>query len=220
MASGLFFLYTMPMLQTLKNIGRAIIPKGLFRALQPAYHGTVSWLSSFYFGHPSKKMVVIGVTGTAGKTTTSNMLAFLLNETGHTTGFITTANYCDGRKTYANKHGLSMPGGFLLQKQLRAMVDNGCTHAVIEATSEGLAQNRHLGIHFDAALFTNLSPAHIDNHGSFENYREAKGQLFMALNGSTKKAPSLSEKIIGANLDDLNASYFLHFSATDKFGVS
>lgn len=201
------------MLTTIKNIGRAIIPKFIFKSLQPIYHGLMALIASFYFGKPTEKMFVIGVTGTAGKSTTTMMLAKILNTSGKKTGYITTAGSSDGNIDSVNKHGLSMPGGWMLQQQLQAMFNNGCKFAIVECTSEGLAQNRHKGIKFQGALFTNLSPAHIESHGSFDNYRAAKGRLFASV-------VSTAESFIGVNLDDPNKNYFLSFPATKKFGVS
>lgn len=201
------------MWQAIKNILRPLVPKAVFKFAQPYWHGTVALLSHWYFGQPSRKMTVIGITGTAGKSTTVNLLAWALNQSGYKTGFITTANSFDGEQEQVNKHGLSMPGGFLLQQQLHAMVKAGCQYAVIEATSEGLAQNRHLGIHFDAVLLTSLAPAHIEAHGSFENYRAAKGKLFYPLSENGKQ-------LIGVNLDTQDADYFLNFPAQKKFGVT
>jgi UDP-N-acetylmuramoyl-L-alanyl-D-glutamate--2,6-diaminopimelate ligase len=198
----------------LKNILKNFIPGFLFRALQPTYHGLAARAAAMYFGNPSGKIFVIGVTGTAGKSTTVMMLAQILNFSGQKTGYITTTGFSDGNRTETNQHGLSMPGGRLLQSQLAEMVQAGCKFAIIEATSEGLAQNRHLGVEFRTALFTNLSPAHLDSHGSFENYRAAKGKLFAALRGSPYATA------IGVNLDDPNRNYFLNFPASRKFGVS
>ncbi len=103
---------------------------------------------------------------------------------------------------------MSMPSGYVIQSSLAHMLENGCKYAIVEATSEGLAQNRHAGTEFAMALFSNLAPAHIQSHGSFKHYMRAKGKLF-------KHA-----KIIGANLDDLNSDYFLSFKAKNKFGVT
>jgi UDP-N-acetylmuramoyl-L-alanyl-D-glutamate--2,6-diaminopimelate ligase len=89
------------------------------------------------------------------------------------------------------------------------MVKNNCQYGIVESTSEGLAQNRHLGINFYGALITNLSPAHIDSHGSFDKYKLAKAKLF--LNKST---------LIGVNLDDKFTREFLSFAAENKFGIS
>jgi UDP-N-acetylmuramoyl-L-alanyl-D-glutamate--2,6-diaminopimelate ligase len=202
------------MLNALKNLGRAVIPKSIFRAAQPYYHGAAAVIASYYYGRPSKKLAVIGITGTAGKSTTVNLLAAIFNSAERKAGFITTANYSDGNTEYVNKHGLSMPGGFMLQRQLRAMVNNGCRYAIIEATSEGLAQNRHLGVEFNAVLLTTLAPAHLDAHGSFENYRAAKGKLFTAWTASEE------EKLLGVNLDTQDSMYFLNFPAGRKFGVT
>jgi len=154
-----------------KKFLKAIIPHSLQAFVRPMYHGLNGYLASFCYGLPSYRMTVIGVTGTGGKSTTVNLLAHILNHAGKKTGFITTTNYSFGVDIRLNKHGLSMPGPWLLQKQLRDMLKNKCEYAIVEATSEGLAQNRHLGIKFDTALFTNLSPAHLDAHGSFENYK-------------------------------------------------
>lgn len=199
------------MLKEIKNLIRPIIPKSLFKALQPLYHGLAATTAGWYYGNPSSQLQVIGVTGTAGKSTTVMMLAHILNKSGHKTGYITTVGNFDGSTPIINKHGLSMPAGSLIQKNLRSYLDKGCKFAVIEATSEGLAQNRHRSINFIGALFTNLSPAHIDSHGSFEKYRAAKGKLFAAVN---------KNGIIGVNTDDPNYQYFLNFTSAKKFGTS
>jgi UDP-N-acetylmuramoyl-L-alanyl-D-glutamate--2,6-diaminopimelate ligase len=214
---------------------KKLIPASLLKLIRPVYHGLLAQIANVWFGRPSEKMVVIGVTGTAGKSTTAALISWLLNKNGLKSGYITTVNFFDGNGDYINKHGLSMPGGFLLNKQLKAMEHNGCKYAIVECTSEGLAQNRHLGINFDIAIFTNISPAHIEAHGGFEQYKQAKGKLFQTINNSPvpstasrggrltihKKAvnPNLQKTII-ANLDDSNAGFFLSFPAEQKFGVT
>ncbi len=207
-------------MQFFKNL----IPSIILKFIRPYYHGLMALVASIYYGNPSSKLIVIGVTGTAGKSTTVQMLAWILNHTNihphpkplpegeggkRKTGFITTVSFCDGKKEFINKHGLSMPGGWLLQKQLKTMLEHGCKYAIVECTSEGLAQNRHLGIKFDAAVLTNLSPAHIEAHGGFENYRKAKGKLFESLS-----AKGLGLSIV--NGDDDNAEWFLQFEAKKK----
>lgn len=187
---------------------KRFIPEWFLKFIRPFYHGAVALFYSLYYGNPSRKLVVIGITGTAGKSTTAAILSHILNVAGKKCGYMTTVDYFDGQTHFINKHGLSMPGGKRLQKQLSEIVKNGCKYAVVEATSEGLAQNRHLGINFTVGLMTNISPAHVEAHGSFENYRAAKTKLF-------KKV-----KIIGVNLDSQSAEYFLRFNAEKKFGVT
>lgn len=211
------------MISQLKRIGRAIIPHSLFKALQPYYHGFVAYAAHLYFGRPSRSMIVIGVTGTAGKSTTINALVHILHSAGHNPGFVTTTNFYNGKDHGLNKHGMSMPGGWMLQRELAEMKRNGCTHAVVECTSEGLAQNRHAGVWFDAALLTNLSPAHIDAHGSYEAYKAAKRRLFTALDTAPHKTVRgvPVKKIRGVNVDSDSYEMFISpGSASRTFGIT
>ena len=95
------------------------------------------------------------------------MLARILNSNGRKCGFITTVSFFDGESEHINIHGLSMPGGVAAAKDLAVIRSMGCQYAVVECTSEGLAQNRHLGISFQMGVLTNLSPAHLETHGGF-----------------------------------------------------
>lgn len=199
------------MLNELKTSLKKLIPQSWYKAMAPAYHGLMAYIAAIYYGHPARELTLIGVTGTAGKSTTVIMLAHILNQTGQRSGYITTVGSHDGRHEQINQHGLSMPGPWLLQKTLHEFSSRGCRVAVVEATSEGLAQNRHLGMKFDGVLFTNLSPAHLDSHGGFDNYRAAKTKLFKELK---------SGGWLGVNVDDPNYQVFANFPARKKFGVS
>ena len=196
---------------------KKLIPASLLKIIRPYYHGALAKAANYYFDEPSKNMVVIGITGTAGKSTTVQMLAKMLNTDGRKCGFITTVAFSDGSDEVINKHGLSMPGGWLLHKQLKQMLKNGCKYAVVECTSEGLAQNRHKGIDFDYAVFTNLSAAHTEAHGGFENYKAAKARLFQAIGNSQT---GMAKKTVIVNLDDEQVNYFLPFKAQQKIGIS
>jgi UDP-N-acetylmuramoyl-L-alanyl-D-glutamate--2,6-diaminopimelate ligase len=177
------------------------------------YHKCLAVLAAIAYRHPSDKMTVIGVTGTKGKTTTCNILWHLLEQAGYKTGMATTANFRIHDKEWPNKFKMTMLGRFKLQKLLNQMVKAGCQYAIIETSSEGIKQWRHYGINYDIAVFLNLSPEHIESHGSYENYRQAKGELFRSL---TKKIKNNIQKIIIVNQDDKEAGYFLSFPATVK----
>lgn len=198
---------------------KKILPNWLLNKIRPAWHGFLAYISAVVCGFPSRRMVVIGVTGTAGKSTTVQMLAAILNASGRKAGYFTTVSFYNGISETVNRRGLSMPGGVVLQLCLRDMLKNGCSYAVIEATSEGLAQNRHFGIDFDAALFTNLSPAHIEAHRGFEKYKAAKAKLFLALRNSRRKQ-FFQKKIFGVNLDNEHALFFASLADGRKFGVT
>jgi len=206
-------------METFKVFVKKFIPKFILKKIRPVWHGFLAFIAAARYGFPSQAMVVIGITGTAGKTTTTQMLAAILNAAGKKTGFITTAGYSLGDGSKENSKSLSMPGGFLMQGLLTDIHDAGCTHVIIECTSEGLAQNRHIGINFDVALLTNLHPAHLDAHGgSIENYRKAKGKLFETLELGQRKE-IFREKLSGFNAEGEHAEYFAHFKAGRKFAV-
>jgi UDP-N-acetylmuramoyl-L-alanyl-D-glutamate--2,6-diaminopimelate ligase len=191
-----------------------IIFKDILKKLLPAfliswYHFLLVFLGAIIYQFPSRKLKVIGVTGTNGKSTVVELAAKILEEAGHKVASLSSIKFKIGEKEWPNTLKMTMPGRFQLQKFLRQAVNAGCQYAVLEVTSEGIKQYRHKFIKFDVAVFTNLSPEHIEAHGSFEKYREAKGKLFQATKGT---------HII--NLDDENAEYFLKFPANKKIGFT
>ncbi len=193
----------------LKQYLKKIIPNFLFSL----YHLSWAVLANIVYRFPSRRLVVIGVTGTKGKTTTCNMIWQVLTEAGYKVGMTTTANIRIGSKEWINDSKMTMQGRLRLQKLLRQMVKAGCRYAVIETSSEGILQWRHFGIKYQGAVFTNLSPEHLERHGSFANYRAAKGRLFKQLSG-------LAISVI--NNDDDNADYFKSFPAKTKvyYGIN
>lgn len=157
-----------------------------------SYHRFISWLAAVWYGHPSRELIVVGVTGTNGKTTTSYFIAKALEATGERSGCTTTALFKIGTKEWLNDKKMTMLGRFQLQKMLRDMVSAGCRYAVIETSSQGIVQHRHRHIAYDAAVFTNLTPEHVEAHGGFEKYKQAKIELFRHV---ATRAP---KKIAGA----------------------
>ncbi len=189
------------------------------------YHFCLAALAAFYYGFPSKKMIVIGVTGTKGKTSAVNFIWSVLNAAGFKTGLIGTANIRIGDIEMLNKYHMTMPGRFILQGLLKKMVRAGCRYCVVETTSEGIKQWRHFGIFYDIAIFTNLSPEHLSSHGnSFEKYKAAKGEMFAALAKNDRKIINGKkiEKIIIANFDNSHKDYYLSFWADKKitYGIN
>lgn len=189
------------------------------------YHKLLAQVAYIFYGHPSRKMIVVGVTGTTGKTTVCNLITEILEEAGFKVGLTTTANFKIADKEWINDLKQTMLGRFGLQRLLSQMVKAGCSYAVIETTSEGIAQYRHLGIDYDIAVFCNLTPEHIERHGSFEAYKKAKGELFASLSKSKKQLTINNQqltinKVIIVNLDDEHADYFLGFGADEKYGYA
>ena len=162
------------------------------------YHWGLAFWGALMYGFPSKKLIVIGVTGTSGKTTTVDFITRILEEEGTTVASISSVRFKIGKKEWKNEMKMSMGGRLKNQKFLRQAGDAGCKYVVLEVTSEGIKQHRHRFIHFDTAVFTNLSPEHIESHGSFENYRNEKLKLFRA-----------TKHVHVVNRDDKNAQYFM-----------
>jgi UDP-N-acetylmuramoyl-L-alanyl-D-glutamate--2,6-diaminopimelate ligase len=142
--------------------------------LAPFYHYLLSFWGAAFYGHPSKKIFVVGITGTKGKTTTVEILNAILEAAGKKTALISSLRAKIGGESEKNKTGNSMPGRFFLQRFLRRAANAGCTYAIVEVTSQGVVFSRHRFIDWNAAILTNLAPEHVEAHGTFENYRRAK----------------------------------------------
>src|SRR3989339_550935 len=201
---------------------KKIIPQRLFKSIQPAYHFLLAFFSAAFYGFPSNKLIVIGVTGTSGKTTSVYLISKMLESAGYKVGFTSTAMFKIGSEEWLNDKKMTMVGRFFTQKMLKKMVQADCRYAVIETTSQGIEQFRHRFINYDALIFTNLYPEHIEAHGGFINYKNAKGKLFSHLSRCRHKiirGKKISKTII-VNNDDEHAAYFLNFPADKKITFS
>lgn len=199
----------------IKKLIKKIIP----RFLISWYHLGMAYFAAFIYGFPAKKMVIIGVVGTRGKTTTANFLWAGLTAAGCKTGLTGTANIRIGKKEMMNQFHMTMPGRFALQKILHQMEKEGCKFAVVETPSEGVEQWRHKGIDYDVAVLTTLYPEYLAAHQwSYEQCKKMHLKIFSELENQKRKRISGQSvpKIIVINNDSQDREMFLQCSA-DKF---
>ncbi|MBI5071301.1 UDP-N-acetylmuramoyl-L-alanyl-D-glutamate--2,6-diaminopimelate ligase [Candidatus Falkowbacteria bacterium] len=197
---------------------KEIIKKFIPGFLLGWYHKLLALAANIFYGFPSNKLIVIGVTGTNGKSTTVHLIAKMFEGAGFKVGATSTVGFKVAGEECLNKKKMTMLGRFALQKLLRQMVAAGCRYAIIETSSQGVEQFRHLGVNYDVAVFTNLTPEHIEAHGGFENYKKAKGKFFQHLTAKPRKMIDGKKinKVSVVNLDDEHAKYFAEFSADEK----
>ncbi len=162
---------------------------------------TLADLSCAFYGFPAQRLCTIGVTGTDGKTTTCNLIHTLLREAGLGSGLMTTANFKSGDREWENTTRQSTLEALEVQQFLRQMLDDGMTHAVIEATSHGLELQRVRGCAFDIGVVTNITHEHLEFHKTLENYRRAKARLFEMLDTGSDKGLGIRPVAI-LNRDD------------------
>lgn len=185
------------------RIAKSYIPRSIFIFFQPAYHYFLAFIAAIWYWFPGRGLTVIGVTGTKGKTTVVELLHAVLEESGAKTASLSSLRFRIGADERPNELKMTMPGRFFVQKFLRDAKKAGCSYAVLEVTSQGIAQFRHRGIPFHVAVMTNVAPEHIEAHGNFEKYLRAKLDLFWRL-------PASGIAVI--NQDDPRAQRF--FAAT------
>jgi UDP-N-acetylmuramoyl-L-alanyl-D-glutamate--2,6-diaminopimelate ligase len=188
-----------------KNVAKKIFPEFLLNW----YHYCLVFLGAIIYGFPGRRLKVIGITGTSGKSTVVALTTAILEEAGFRVASLSSIKFRIVGSEEINTKRMTLPGRFFVQRFLSRAVRSNCQYAVLEITSEGIVQHRHRFIGFEAVVFTNLSSEHIESHGSFEKYRQAKGQLFAA-----------AKNIHIINLDDENAGYFSQFKAKERLGFS
>lgn len=209
-------------LDLLRNIMERILakiknylPEGVFRVLQPAYHFALAFLAAARYGFPSRRLIVIGITGTKGKTTTVHLVHEILQASGAMTASLSSVRFKIGEREETNDLKMSMPGRFFVQHFLRRAVAAGCRYMVIEVTSQGIAQSRHRFINFSSAILTNIAPEHIESHGNFEKYIRAKLDLFWRLSPDAMAIVNCDDAAAGR----LNASTRAHQARYGRDGI-
>ncbi|NCU42056.1 MAG: hypothetical protein EOM19_05065, partial [Candidatus Moranbacteria bacterium] len=154
------------------------LKKNIPQSYKNIYHFVQAISACFWFGFPAKKIKIIGVTGTDGKTTTTNMIENVLREAGYSVALASTINFRIAGKETINKTKYTTLSSFFVQGFLQKAVEKKCEYAILEVSSHALDQNRLWGIHFDIAVLTNITREHLDYHKTMKEYRKAKRKLF------------------------------------------
>lgn len=166
----------------IRTIVKKFIPVSLFKKVEPTGHLLEAVLMNVRYGFPAKRLRIIGVTGTNGKTTTSFMIHRLLQESGIKTGLLTTVAYGVGDDIKPQVEHMTTVQASVLQRRLRDLANAGAEWVVVETSSHALAQNRVWGLPYEVGVMTNITHEHLDYHGTFERYVEAKRKLFKYVN--------------------------------------
>jgi UDP-N-acetylmuramoyl-L-alanyl-D-glutamate--2,6-diaminopimelate ligase len=169
----------------------------------------LTWIAAAFYNWPGRKLTVIGVTGTDGKTTTTNLIYQILFAAGIRAGMISSVNAVIGNEVLDTGFHVTTPDAHDVQRYLAQMVESGLTHVVLETTSHGWAQYRVDACEFDIGVVTNITHEHMDEHGSYENYRAAKARLFSSLEITSEK-PQESPRLGVINRDDIKSFDFLN----------
>ncbi len=187
----------------------------LRRILLSPYHFAWAYLSALWYGFPAKKLTVVGVTGTKGKSSVTEMLYTTLSAAGIPTAVAGTIRFAIRNETRPNLYKMTLPGRGFVQKFLAEAVRKGATHAVIEITSEAALQHRHRFLFLDALVFTNLQKEHIESHGSFEKYASAK----LLIGKELARSPKRPRAII-ANADNEHSAPYLTLPVEERLPFS
>jgi UDP-N-acetylmuramoyl-L-alanyl-D-glutamate--2,6-diaminopimelate ligase len=169
----------------------------------------LTWIAASFYDWPGRKLTVIGVTGTDGKTTTTNLIYQILLAAGIKAGMVSTVNAVIGDEVLDTGFHVTTPDAHDVQRYLAQMVAAGLTHVVLETTSHGWSQYRVDACEFDIGVVTNITHEHMDEHGSYENYRAAKARLLSSLEITSEK-PQGNPRLGVINRDDLKSFDFLN----------
>jgi UDP-N-acetylmuramoyl-L-alanyl-D-glutamate--2,6-diaminopimelate ligase len=189
--------------ETLPNDPRTSTPPHFHTSTPPR---ALAWLAAAFHGFPARRLVMLGVTGTDGKTTTASLLHSILLAAGLRAGLISTVSAVIGDERLDTGFHVTTPDAPAVQGYLARMAAAGLTHCVLEVTSHGLAQHRVTACEFDVAVVTNITHEHLDYHKTYENYRAAKGRLFESLSSAAHK-PGGPPKAGVLNADDASLPY-------------
>ena len=185
----------------IRRIVKKVIPTGLFKKIEPTGHKIEAMIMAVKYGFPGRKLKIIGVTGTNGKTTTTFMIHRMLHEAGIKVAMTSTVAYGIGDDLVYPKLHMTTTKASVLQRRLRDFARQGVEWVIVETSSHALAQHRVWGVPYQIAVMTNITHDHLEYHGTFERYLEAKRQLFVLANKN-----GLRFGVV--NADDPNAEVF------------
>ncbi len=182
--------------------------------LRLLFHRLKAVIAALIYWFPADKMIVVGVTGTNGKTTTVNLLTEILDAAGEKVGMMSTINFQVGDQRWTNETQKTTASPFLIQKMLKRMAREGCKYVVMEVSSHALVQSRVWGVNIDVAVITNMTGDHLEYHGGYDEYRAAKAMLFEKVAKSPRKFGV--SKVMVLNADDAEYNFFNQFVADRK----
>ena len=203
------------LLNRIIKILKKIVPEPFVRPLRPFYHRVLAIFMAFSYDFPARKLTVIGITGTKGKSTTAEMVFSILRAAGYKTALVSTIRFAIEDESEPNRYKMTMQGRGFAQAFMRRALQAGCTHLVIEVSSEGVLQYRHWFLGLDGLIVTNIQREHIENHGSFANYVTAKRAIVDTLARSRKKS-----RILVTNEDVPESRTFLSAHVSRAIGFS
>ncbi len=196
---------------TIRKVLHKLTPKFITKG----YRISRAFVANAVYGFPSRKLKVIGVTGTDGKTTTCNYIYSIFKNAGKKTGLMTTINFAIGDKEWVNETKMTTVSTFALQKMIKKMVNAGVEYLILEVSSHALDQDKVWGVKFDGAVITNLSREHLDYHKTMEEYEKAKIKLFQTL--FTQYLKTRSRKVSVINGEENFTERFLKYSVSDNY---
>src|SRR3990167_3052772 len=194
---------------------QTVTPQPVVRLLRSPYHASLASLATVSYRFPAKKLTVIGITGTKGKSTTAEMLFSIFRAAGYKTALISTIRFAIEDDSEPNRYKMTLQGRGFAQAFMRKALTAGCSHLIIEITSESTLQYRHWFLNLDALVVTNIQREHIESHGSFEKYVAAKRAIVTTLARSPKSA-----RILVTNADIPETKNFLSIPVTKAIGFT
>jgi len=195
---------------------KKVVPERVVQFFRPAYHRFLIYLMAFSYGFPARELVVIGVTGTKGKSTVAEMVFAILQGAGYRTALISTIRFAIGDSSEPNRFKMTLQGRGFAQAFMRKAISAGCTHIVVEITSESVLQHRHRFLDLDALIVTNIQREHIERHGSFGKYVAAKHAIVGMLARSPKSTRIL---VVNGDVPETHAMLSARVSRAIEFGM-